>query len=114
MPPTTGRKKLTDRATTRESPPLGEPLQNPFEKGDLAEPLSGDLPIDGTLEDPSQTPPQPIANLDPGADLWAQLNQRMSSTLGAAVQLTDSQFHALLERFTVADPHLTVPTVEDP
>jgi hypothetical protein len=53
--------------------------------------------------------------LDPlnPANSRAQLNQVISNTLRVLVQLTDDQFHSLLERLAPAVSNLTDPTPRD-
>jgi hypothetical protein len=56
-----------------------------------------------------------IILLDPlnPANSRAQLNQVISNTLRVLVQLTDDQFHSLLERLAPAVSNLTDPTPRD-
>jgi hypothetical protein len=105
MPTTTGKKKLTGKAPARDAP-LGAEASEPLSTEDSIRAP----PLDPTPEDESQTLPQFSAD----TDLRAQINQRVSNTLGATVQLTDDQFRVLLEQLAATDPNFTIPTTENP
>jgi hypothetical protein len=109
MPATTTKRKPTGKTVTQESFFQAAASEIPSSEGSTPVP-----PPEQTPEGQSQTLPQLTANTDQDVEIRAQMNQSASDIIGSSVQLTETQFHALLERLADRDPNLQVPTSETP